>query len=82
MATEPLMGWNVIVCTLWVAYAGGIGVYVAIQKGRPAAEGFWLGIAAGPLGWLVVAALPAISVAAPMTSGSVRARSDAAAQSR
>lgn len=42
----------------WAVYAGGIGVYAARCKGRPAIEGCLLGILAGPFGWLLVAALP------------------------
>jgi hypothetical protein len=42
-----------------LAYLGGVGIYVAIAKGRPPKEGLVLGLIAGPFGWLIVAMLPA-----------------------
>jgi hypothetical protein len=42
---------------LWLIFAG-LGYYVAVQKGRPEAEGLVLGFLFGPLGCLIVALLP------------------------
>jgi hypothetical protein len=52
------LAW-VMSAAVWIVYAGGIGWYVASAKGRAGLEGIILGILAGPVGWLVVALLPA-----------------------
>jgi hypothetical protein len=46
-----------VILLAWSLFAG-LGYYVAIQKGRPPAEGLVLGLLFGPLGCLVAALLP------------------------
>jgi hypothetical protein len=50
----------IILLMVWAAF-GGLGYYVAAQKGRPEAEGLLLGFLFGPLGVLLVALLPSKS---------------------
>ncbi len=53
---------DVILAIVGLAYLGGVGIYVAIAKGRSPKEGLVLGLIAGPFGWLIVAMLPAVPV--------------------
>jgi hypothetical protein len=62
-----------VLLVLWLVFAA-LGHYVALQKGRPAAEGLILGFLFGPLGCLIVAMLPAAK-RRPGSSGRSRTRS-------
>ena len=60
---------------IYLFICGGIGVYVANQKGRGDGEGFWFGILFGPIGILIVACLPDMRAAvraAPAQAGTSR----------
>lgn len=65
---------SILLVLAYVAYFGGVGLYVAVAKGRPVGEGFTLGLVAGPFGWLIVAMLPT-------STGEVRSSSSSAAAS-
>jgi hypothetical protein len=55
------MFWlTLIFLVIWLV-CGGIGSYVAGEKRRSGAEGFWLGFLLGPLGILIEAMLPTIT---------------------
>jgi hypothetical protein len=56
-AVNPLV-WYVLGVVVYLAACGLAGLYVAGQKGRGDAEGFWFGALFGPLGLVVVASLP------------------------
>lgn len=47
--------WTVI---LWLAVFGGLGHYVAVQKGRESSEGIAFGAIGGPIGVMLLALLP------------------------
>jgi hypothetical protein len=49
----------IILLMVWAAF-GALGYYIAVQKGRPEAEGLLLGFLFGPLGVLLVALLPSV----------------------
>lgn len=55
----------IIGMTLHLAIDGGLGIHVAHEKGRPATEGFMFGVLLGPLGVIVVALLPTLSMPEP-----------------
>jgi hypothetical protein len=54
---------------LGAVYLGVIGLYIADAKGRSPVEGIALALLAGPIGWLIVAALPAVPRAAGDDAG-------------
>lgn len=62
METMELI-WIVIFLLL---LCGVIGSWAGSQRGRSVA-GFWLGVLAGPLGWIVVCLLPAVKQSARET---------------
>jgi hypothetical protein len=51
--------------SVWLAF-GVAGYYVAGQKRRSTAEGFWMGVLFGPLGVLIEALLPTITPEKPV----------------
>jgi hypothetical protein len=51
------MGFVIAVLCIGLLF-GGLGFYIATQKGRSSGEGFLLGFLFGPLGCLIVALLP------------------------
>ena len=58
------LGGFLVGALIYLMICGGLGVYVATQKGRGEAEGLWFGILFGPIGLLIVACLPTIVPAA------------------
>ncbi len=47
------------IVTLWAWLSAGLGRRLALEKGRSADEGYWLGMMLGAFGVLVEALLPA-----------------------
>jgi hypothetical protein len=54
----------IIGLVLHLAIDGGLGIYVADQKGRQASEGFLFGMLLGPFGVIIVALLPNLDTVA------------------
>ena len=52
--------WFWVVVALVSLVSGGLGGYVAAQKGRPLIEGVIFGLLIGPFGVIAVAGLPTI----------------------
>lgn len=49
----------VCIVTIWAWLSADLSRRLAVQKGRPADEGYWLGVMLGAFGLLVEALLPA-----------------------
>ena len=56
----------VILLLVW-GLLGGVGSWIATQKGRSGAEGFVLGVLLGPIGWIIEALLPQQTSHRPQT---------------
>ncbi len=56
-----LQHWLLLGGLFWAIVWGGVGVYVAQQKGRSDNEGLWFGALLGPIGVLLVAMLPPLA---------------------
>src|SRR4051812_44233882 len=55
------MGTVLIVVLVLAIIFGGLGAWIAGQKGRAGGEGFALGLIFGPLGVLITALLPTVA---------------------
>jgi hypothetical protein len=45
---------------VYLLLCGGIGAYASTERGRSGMEGFWFGVALGPLGVIAAACMPSI----------------------
>ena len=62
--TDNLIGF-ILACCFWANLSSALfGPYVAGQRNRSMAEGFFFGLFFGPLGLIIVACLPTVPAAA------------------